>query len=75
MNNLCLLANEFPYGTWEPYLETEAQYYNEFDKIFICSLQLRDKDRINIREIPNNPTVIPVRYVSRLQYFIESIIK
>ena len=41
MRNLILLANFFPYGNGEPYLETEVKYYEQyFDRIYICSLQL-----------------------------------
>ena len=30
MRNLILLANFFPYGNGEPYLETEVKYYLRF---------------------------------------------
>lgn len=41
MKTLCIFANEFPYGSWEAYLETEVKFYSEFDKVYIFSLQLR----------------------------------
>ena len=42
MRNLILLANFFPYGNGEPYLETEVKYYEQyFDRIYICSLLKR----------------------------------
>ena len=31
MKTLYLLTNSFPYGDWEPYLETEVKYYDDFD--------------------------------------------
>ena len=30
MRNLILLANFFPYGNGEPYLETEVKYYEQY---------------------------------------------
>ena len=40
----------FPYGNGEPYLETEVKYYEQyFDRIYICSLQLR-KEIYNLDE-------------------------
>lgn len=41
MKRLCLFTNEFPYGSWEAYLETEVKYYDKFDDVLIFSLQLR----------------------------------
>ena len=52
MNNLILLANEFPYGNWEPYLKTEVKYYNRFDQVYICSLQLRKEHKKIKRTLP-----------------------
>lgn len=40
MKILCLFTNEFPYGNWEPYLETEIKFYNDFDKVYIFSCNL-----------------------------------
>ncbi len=73
MKTLCLLANEYPYGSWEPYLEGEVGYYKDFDRIWVCSLQLRDEHRKTVRKVPDGFHVIPVRYVSRLRYFAESL--
>ena len=41
MKTLCLFTNEFPYGTWEAYLETEVKFYDQFDKVYVFALQLR----------------------------------
>ena len=72
MKVLCLFANEFPYGTLEPYLETEVNYYNLFDKVCIFSLQLRKDHAKTIRFVPTNAEVIPVFYASRSVYFLYS---
>lgn len=69
---LCLFANEFPYGNWEPYLETECNFYSNFDKVFIFSLQLRKQHEVSIRKVPANCTVIPVRYAPRWKYLLNS---
>lgn len=53
MNNLILLTNGYPYGTWETYLETETQYYGKyFDNIYVCSLQVRKEHRSIKRLLP-----------------------
>ena len=39
MKTLYLLTNSFPYGDWEPYLETEIKYYDNFDEVYIFALQ------------------------------------
>lgn len=43
MKTLCLFTNEFPYGTWEAYLETEVKFYDQFDKVYVFALQLRKR--------------------------------
>lgn len=40
MKTLYLLTNSFPYGDWEPYLETEVKYYDDFDEVYIFALQI-----------------------------------
>lgn len=50
--NLILLANGFPYGNWEPFLETEVNYYDGFDSVHICSMQLRKDHRKTCRPLP-----------------------
>ena len=73
MYKICLLANEFPYGTWEPYMETEERYYSAFDKVWIASLQLRKDHAKTKRELKNEVNIIPVPYMPRLFYFANSI--
>lgn len=72
MRILCLFANEFPYGYWEAYLETEIKYYDKFDKVFIFALQLRKEHAKTIRQIPENCIVIPVWYAAKWKYLINS---
>ena len=72
MIKLLLLANEFPYGALEPYLETECEYYSGFGKIWVASLQLRDNHAKTRRELPIEAELIPVRYLKRSQYFFRS---
>lgn len=52
MKNLILLVNEFPYGNWEPYLETKLKYYGGVDRVYFCALQLRKEHKKTRREIP-----------------------
>lgn len=73
MRKLFLFTNEFPYGTWEPYLETEVKYYNRFDKVYIIALQLRKEHTKTIRTLPDNVEVVPVYYAPKFIYLINSI--
>ena len=73
MKTLCLFANEFPYGVWEPYLETEINYYKQFDKVYIFSLQLRKEHSMTRRNVPDNCEVFPVPYASKLKYLLYSL--
>lgn len=72
VKKLLVLANEFPYGAWEPYMETEEGYYCAFDKVWIASLQLRKEHAKTKRELKSDAAVIPVPYMSRLFYFANS---
>lgn len=72
MKTLILLTNGFPYGTWEPYLETEVNYYQTvFDRIYVCSLQIR-KEFKEIRSLPKGFEVIPIYYAPRYVYLLYS---
>ncbi|WP_297677981.1 glycosyltransferase [uncultured Bacteroides sp.] len=72
MKTLILLTNSFPYGVWEPYLETEVNYYRTvFDRIYVCSLQIR-KEFKSKRALPKDFKVIPVYYTSRYIYLFYS---
>ncbi len=74
MKRLCLFTNEFPYGSWEAYLETEVKYYDKFDDVFIFSLQLRKDHSKKIRNIDCKAEIHPVYYASRLTYFLYSFV-
>ena len=50
---LVVLANGFPYGPWEPFLETEVKYYRGFDAVHICAMQLRRAHRSTLRPLPS----------------------
>jgi len=74
MSSLILLANSFPYGNWEPYLETEVQYYDDFDQILICSLQIRKEHKDNIRKLPSDKfKICPVYYAPSYVYLLNAI--
>lgn len=73
--NLILFTNFFPFGTGEPFLETEVKYYERyFENIYICSLQLREKDISVCRNLPSEKyKVLPVKKVSGIIYLIYSL--
>ncbi len=72
--NLILLANSFPYGYWEAYLESEIKYYNCFDEVHICALQIRNSHKNRLREMPSEKfKVFPVFYAPKLVYLINSV--
>ena len=74
MGNLILLANEFPYGNWEPYLETETKYYGSFDQVYICSLQLRKEHMKTRRLLPiKNAKVYAVLKAPSWVYLLYSV--
>ncbi|MEC1747889.1 glycosyltransferase [Schinkia azotoformans] len=74
MSNLILLTNSFPYGNWEPYLETEVHYYDDFDQILICSLQIRKEHKDKIRKLPSDKfKICPVYYAPRYVYLLNAI--
>ena len=60
MKTLYLLTNSFPYGDWEPYLETEIKYYDNFDEVYIFALQIRKEHLKRKRTVGNNVKVIPI---------------
>lgn len=73
MKTLCIFANEFPYGSWEAYLETEVKFYSEFDKVYIFSLQLRKEHAKTKRSLPENFEVIPIWYASKWKYLLNCV--
>lgn len=74
--NLILLTNIFPYGSIEPYLETEVKYYEAFfDYIYVCSLQVRRKDLESCRELPSNKfRVLSILKASNFVYLLNAIL-
>lgn len=64
MKTLYLLTNSFPYGDWEPYLETEVKYYDDFDEVYIFALQIRKEHLKRKRTVGNNVKVIPIMKAS-----------
>ena len=51
---LILLANGFPYGPWEPFLETETKYYQGFEDVYVCAMQLRREHMGSCRPLPSD---------------------
>lgn len=74
MKRLCLFTNEFPYGSWEAYLETEVKYYDKFDEVIIFSLQLRKDHSKKIRNIDCDAEIYPIYYASKVAYFLYSFV-
>lgn len=70
---LCVLANMFPYGTGEAYMESEAPHYGAFDEVFLCALMLRPEAAKTCREVPENIRVVPVHFARRIVYAIWAI--
>lgn len=67
--NLILLANGFPYGNWEPFLETEIKYYDGFDAVHICAMQLRREHMDAVRPLPSEKIhVCPVPFAPMAVY-------
>lgn len=75
MKTLILLTNFFPYGTGEPYLETEVKYYDRFfDRIYVASLQLRKNDLLSVRPLPSERfNVLPVVKAANWVYLLNSV--
>lgn len=73
MRKVLILANEFPYGTWEPYMEAEEGHYSVFDKVWIASLQLRAEHARTRRKMKSRAEVIPVPYMPRIFYLLNSL--
>jgi len=66
---LALLCNAFPYGTWEPYLETELPYLDGFDRVDLFAPSVRPDQRKTRRHIDlDNVVVHAIPYRSRLRY-------
>ncbi|SDL48548.1 glycosyltransferase [Tessaracoccus oleiagri] len=74
MKTLLLFANAFPFGSWEPYLETELPYLTDFDEVRVFSLSVRE-DQARTRRPVRHPhaTVHPLRFRSRLFYLVAAL--
>ncbi|WP_262003465.1 glycosyltransferase [Microbacterium sp. Mcb102] len=71
MKVLLLFANAFPFGAWEPYLETEVEYYSSFDRVEIFSLSVRAEQRKSRRAIADSRIrVHPISFRSKAFYAI-----
>ena len=62
MKTVFLFTNQFPYGTAEPYIESEMKYWSQYEKVYIFSLQLRKKSIQTIRKTPENTKVFPIEF-------------
>ncbi len=60
MSVLCVLANKFPYGKIEAYMESEVSFYTLLEEVYICSLIYEKKTDVEIRKISDDIKVIPV---------------
>ena len=66
---LCILTNQFPYGTFETYMETEVNYYKKkFDKVLLCSLRVDEKAQKKCRKIPAFIDVFLIKKASKFKY-------
>lgn len=72
MKTLYLLTNSFPYGDWEPYLETEIKYYDKFDEVYIFALQIRKEHLKRKRNVGKNVKIIPIMKASNRTYLLYS---
>ncbi|MDF0479340.1 glycosyltransferase [Vagococcus sp. PNs007] len=69
MKNLIILTNSFPYDKSEPYMETETEYYQGFDRKIIYSLSVRDSK--NKRIIEDGFETIPIKFdKTRIMYLL-----
>lgn len=74
MRSLLLFANAFPFGTWEPYLETEVRHYEPFDRVEIFSLSVRPDQKSHQRSITDpRVRVHPLRFRSKLFYAVQAV--
>ncbi|NLE98603.1 MAG: hypothetical protein GX596_11550 [Propionibacterium sp.] len=69
MKSLVLFSKAFPFGTWEPFLETEVEYYDGFDEVRVFALSVNKEQARTERPIRDpNVTVHKVRMKSRWFY-------
>jgi len=71
MNRVILIANAFPFGTWEPYLSTEMPYLSVFDHVSVLSLSVRKDQLASPREISlDNVDVHPINFRAKPFYLL-----
>lgn len=74
MRRMVLLANAFPYGTWETFLETELEYLGSIDQVEVMSLSVRPDQRRSRRDLPHRSMrAHPIAFRSRLFYLLGSL--
>ena len=77
MKDLFLITTGFPFPaiSMETYLETETQYYEEFNSVTVLSMGVRRKTVSQKREIKgNNVRVYPIIFASKLFYIFNGIV-
>lgn len=78
MSKLYLFTMGFPYPgkSMETYLETECQYYEKFEEVNICALEVLKADLDKKREINCNTktNVYPILFGSKFKYLLYSIL-
>lgn len=65
MSVLCVLSNKFPYGNIETYMESEVEYYTEFEEVHICSLIYEEQTDDVQRKVPDSIKVTPINVPGR----------
>lgn len=65
-----LLTNAFPYGSWEPFLETEIEYYAPLERVDLFALSVRPDMYERKRKTPENVAVHAIPFKSRLHYLL-----
>lgn len=70
MKKVIILANAFPYGTWEPYLADELPHLAQRFPVTIFSLMVRTSQLTTQRSIPRNITVHPILFAARWVYLL-----
>lgn len=63
MRRMVLITNDFPYGMGENFLETEVDYYTEFDQVYIYPL---GRCAGKMRAVPSNVIVYKKRKYTKI---------
>ena len=71
---LVLLANAYPFGTWEPYLEPEVARLAECFDLSLYALSVRSDQRRTKRAVPAGVRVVPLPLHSLLFYALVGIV-